>query len=115
MPRRPRPPAPCKYWSVQMEPAPKKIKANVPINSATSFCEMLYMEISSVRGKEDGNDSNGCILAAMRRETPARCRRAARTGPNRMTPREGRELTGPKKTFGIKTRRGGHGGEQSWR
>src|ERR1019366_7550380 len=27
-----------------MEPAPKKISANVPINSATSFCGVLYME-----------------------------------------------------------------------
>src|SRR6266403_517488 len=43
MPRRPRPLAPCKYWSVQMEPAPKKISANVPRNSAISFCAVLYI------------------------------------------------------------------------
>src|SRR6266567_5907751 len=43
MPRRPRPPAPCKYWSVQIEPAPKKVSANVPRNSAISFCEVLYI------------------------------------------------------------------------
>src|SRR5882762_6354428 len=46
MPRRPRPPAPCKYWSVQIEPAPKKISANVPRNSAISFCDVLYIRKS---------------------------------------------------------------------
>src|SRR5260370_24907360 len=54
-----------------MEPATKKIRANVPINSATSFCEMLYMENSLQDEKEDVPDSNGCILAAMWRRTPA--------------------------------------------
>src|SRR5260370_8411308 len=44
MPRRPRPPAPCKYWSVQIEPAPKKISAKVPRNSAISFCDVLYID-----------------------------------------------------------------------
>src|SRR5256884_5873321 len=44
MPRRPRPPAPCKYWSVQIEPAPKKISANVPMNSPISFCDGRYIQ-----------------------------------------------------------------------
>src|SRR5580704_981944 len=43
VPRSPRPPAPCKYWSVQIEPAQKKISANVPRNSAISFCDVLYI------------------------------------------------------------------------
>src|SRR5215472_15623938 len=50
-----------------MEPAPKKIRAKVPINSATSFCEMLYMKNSSQDGKEDAPDSDrvhsSCNLA----------------------------------------------------
>jgi hypothetical protein len=29
---------------VQIAPAPKKISAKVPINSATSFCAVLYIE-----------------------------------------------------------------------
>jgi hypothetical protein len=33
-----------KYWSAQIDPAPKKISANVPMNSATSFCGFEYIE-----------------------------------------------------------------------
>jgi hypothetical protein len=29
---------------VQMAPAPKKISAKVPMNSAISFCDVLYIE-----------------------------------------------------------------------
>src|SRR6266581_2526335 len=71
MPRRPRPPAPCKYWSVQIEPAPKKISANVPRNSAISFCDVPYI-VDPPQGKEFVPDSNGCILAGMRCGTPAK-------------------------------------------
>src|SRR5712691_6155306 len=46
MPSRPRTPCPvlCRNWSAQMEPAPKKIRANVPMNSATSFWDLVYIE-----------------------------------------------------------------------
>src|ERR1700675_2283216 len=52
MPRRPRPPAPCKSWSVQIEPAPKKISANVPRNSAINFCDVLYIRKSPCKEKK---------------------------------------------------------------
>src|SRR5260370_2161544 len=43
MPKSPAPPAPCRNCSAQIAPAPKKIRANVPMNSAVNFCGGLYI------------------------------------------------------------------------
>ncbi len=44
IPSRPMPGSPeaRRNWFAQMEPTPKKIKVNVPKNSAMSFCGLLY-------------------------------------------------------------------------
>jgi hypothetical protein len=37
---------------VQIEPAPKKISAKVPMNSAISFCDVLYIVDPPCRERE---------------------------------------------------------------
>src|SRR5712692_5033670 len=43
MASRPMPPELCRWRSTQMEPTPKNTRANVPINSATSFWLVVYI------------------------------------------------------------------------
>src|SRR6266852_142039 len=43
IPSRPTPPELCRKRSAQMEPAPKKMRAKVPINSAVNFWKVVYM------------------------------------------------------------------------
>src|SRR5216684_4013864 len=43
MASRPMPPELCRWRSTQMEPTPKNTRANVPINSATSFWKVVYI------------------------------------------------------------------------
>src|SRR6476660_4719791 len=43
IPDNPRLPAPWRNWSAHIAPAPKKIRAKVPINSAVSFWAVLYI------------------------------------------------------------------------
>src|ERR1700691_3470043 len=50
MPSRPRAFEACGYQSTQAAPAPKKTRANVPRNSAVSFCPRLYIEEPPGRG-----------------------------------------------------------------
>src|SRR6266849_2362271 len=61
IPRSPGPPVPWRNCSAQMEPAPKKMSANVPTNSAASFWGMLYMGEAS---NEQGCGS--CLVRALR-------------------------------------------------
>src|SRR5436305_10112914 len=49
MPRRPTEPAPCRNWSAQIAPAPKKISAKVPMNSAVNFWASVYIGASDER------------------------------------------------------------------
>src|SRR5580704_17366460 len=50
MPRRPRAFEAWGYQSTQAAPAAKKIRANVPRNSAVSFCPRLYIKEPPGRG-----------------------------------------------------------------
>src|SRR6266849_7720884 len=43
MASRPMPPELCRWRSTQMEPTPKNTRANVPINSDKSFCNVVYI------------------------------------------------------------------------